>query len=354
MLEDEPGRTEVIVAGTGQSFGCGRDELILDAGLAAGLPLPHNCRGGACGTCKSEVLEGEVDHGWVMSFAISEEEKAAGKCLICQSKPLSDRLVIQPDNAMASPEEAPPAPIEATSTVLAAEPVTPSIRRLVIALPPSVRFRYRAGQHVEIRTEGVGKPRTYSIATAPDEQGEPPDGLLEFFIRRHEAGKASGWLHGDGRLGTPVAIHGPYGNFHLPRTADGPVLCLAGGSGLAPILSIARRALASSFAHPMTLVLSVRDRSEVFALDALHRLSRRHAGFSHVVTLSRAVDVAPATGWRQGRIPAWLDQAFPDLGRHWVLAAGAPGFVDTCVEKARALGALPERILTDSFTDTVA
>ena len=354
MLEDASGRTEVVVDGTGQSFGCGRDELVLDAGLAAGIPLPHNCRGGACGTCKSQVLEGEVDHGWVMSFAISEEEKAAGKCLICQSRPLSDRLVIRPDHAMVSPEEAPPAPIEATGVVVAAEPVTLSIRRLVIALPPGVRFRFRAGQHVEIRTEGVGKPRTYSIATAPDAQGEPPDGLLEFFISRHEGGKASGWLHGDGRLGSPVTIHGPYGNFHLPRTADGPVLCLAGGSGLAPILSIARRALAAGFAHPVTLVLSVRDRSEIFAIDALHALARRHANFSYLVTLSRAEQVDPATGWRQGRIPAWLDQDFPDLGGHWVLGAGAPGFVDACVDKARSLGASAERTLTDSFTDTGA
>jgi CDP-4-dehydro-6-deoxyglucose reductase, E3 len=354
VLEDAPVRTEVVVDGTGRSFGCGRDELVLDAGLAAGIPLPHNCRGGACGTCKSQVLEGEVDHGWVMSFAISEEEKAAGKCLICQSKPLSDRLVIRPDNAMASPEEAPPAPIEATGTVVAAEPVTPSIRRLAIALPAGLRFRYRAGQHLEIRTEGVGKPRTYSIATAPDEQGQPPDGLLEFFISRHERGKASGWLHGDGRLGAPVTIHGPYGSFRLPSTADGPVLCLAGGSGLAPILSIARRALASGFAHPIKLILSVRDRSEVFALDALHALARRHANFSYLVTLSRAEQVDAATGWRQGRIPGWLDEDFPDLGGHWVLAAGAPGFVDACVEKARALGASPDRILTDSFTDTAA
>ena len=83
------GGCRVTVANTGQSFECPAGELILDAALAAGLGLPHNCRGGACGTCKSTVLEGAVDHGWVMSFAISEDEKAAGKCLICQSRPLT-------------------------------------------------------------------------------------------------------------------------------------------------------------------------------------------------------------------------------------------------------------------------
>jgi CDP-4-dehydro-6-deoxyglucose reductase len=347
------GGCRVTVANTGQSFECSEGELILDAGLAAGLNLPHNCRGGACGTCKSMVLEGEVDHGWVMSFAISEEEKAAGKCLICQSKPLTPSLVIRTEGAMSASEAAPPAPIEASATVLASEPLTPSIRRLVLALAPDVRFRYRAGMHVELRTPGAAKPRTYSIANAPDDEGLPPDGLLEFFVTRHEGGQASGWLHGKERLGGPVQIHGPYGTFRLPAEVSGPVLCLAGGSGLAPVLAIVRRALASGFAGPVRLILSVRDRSEVFALDALHALSRRFSQFSYFVTLTRAEVFDPASGWRQGRIPDWLVGELPDLSAWHVLAAGPPGFVDACVAKARELGALPERILTDSFTATV-
>ena len=343
----------MTVANTGQSFECPAGELVLDAGLTAGLGLPHNCRGGACGTCKSTVLEGAVDHGWVMSFAISDEEKAAGKCLICQSRPLTPTLVIRTDGAMSASEAAPPAPIEALGQVIAAEPVTPSIRRLVLALQPDIRFRYRAGMHVELRTPGAAKPRTYSIATAPDDQGLPPDGLLEFFVTRHERGQASGWLHAEERLGGAVQIHGPYGTFRLPEAVDGPVLCLAGGSGLAPILAIVRRALAAGFARPIRLIHSVRDRSEVFALDALHPLTRRFSDFSYTVTLTRAAAVDPATGWRHGRIPAWLADELPDLSAWHVLAAGPPAFVEAAVAKARELGAPPERILTDSFTPTV-
>jgi CDP-4-dehydro-6-deoxyglucose reductase len=352
MAQPEAVAAEVTVATTGQTFSCPAGELILDAGLEAGIGLPHNCRGGACGTCKSQILEGEVDHGWVMSFAISEEEKAAGKCLICQSRPLTPTLVIRPDNALAPPTETPLAPIDARGTVLAAEPVTPSIRRLAIALPPAVRFRFRAGMHVELKTPGVAKPRTYSIACAPDGDGLPSDGLLEFYVARHEGGKASCWLHEALRPGAPLELHGPYGSFHLPEDAAGPVLCLAGGSGLAPILSIVRRALATGRAQPMQVVLSVRDRSEVFALDALHALARRHANFSYRVTLTRAQDAAP--DWRLGRVPDWLGAELPDLSEWHVLAAGPPGFVDACVAAARALGALPERILTDSFTPTIA
>jgi CDP-4-dehydro-6-deoxyglucose reductase, E3 len=350
MAQQETAATLVTVLDIGQTFRCPPDELILDAGLEAGIGLPHNCRGGACGTCKSQILEGEVDHGWVMSFAISDEEKASGKCLICQSRPLTPTLVIRPDNAMAPAEDTPPAPIHATGQVIAADPVTPSVRRLVIALPPELRFRFRAGMHVELKTPGVAKPRTYSMACAPDDQGLPPDGLLEFFITRHERGQASGWLHGE-RLGGPIELHGPYGNFHLPKDARGPVLCLAGGSGLSPVLSIARRALATGLAQPIRLILSVRDRSEAFALDALHALARRHTNFTYRVTLTRAQEAVP--GWRLGRVPDWLADELPDLSTWHVLAAGSPRFVEACVAAARRLGATPERILTDSFTPTV-
>ena len=351
MAQQARAATLVPVAGPGLNFRFPRADLFVEAGLAAGIGLPHNCRGGACGTCKSQILEGEVDHGWVMSFAISDEEKAAGKCLICQSRPLTPTLVIRPDNAMAPAEEAPPVPMDARGTVVAADAVSASVRRLAIALPPAIRFRFRAGMHVELKTPGVARPRTYSMACAPDEEGLPPDGLLEFFITRHDQGQASGWLHGAERLGSPIELHGPYGNFRLPKDAAGPVLCLAGGSGLAPDLSIVRRALATGFTQPIQLILSVRDRSEVFALDALHALARRHANFTYRVTLTRAQE--PASGWRLGRISDWLAAEVPDLTNWHVLAAGPPGFVAACVASAQTLGASPARILTDSFTPTI-
>ncbi|HEX5795767.1 MAG TPA: hypothetical protein VFY19_07990, partial [Geminicoccaceae bacterium] len=138
-----------------------------------------------------------------------------------------------------------------------------------------------------------------------------------------------------------------------PEGAGRPLLCLAGGSGLAPILAILRQALPAGLAPPVRLVLSVRDRAEVFALDALHALARRHANFSYLVSLTREAPVDRGAGWRHGRIPEWLGQEFFDLSGFTVLAAGPPAFVEACVATALDLGASPEQVLTDSFTPTL-
>ena len=114
--------------------------------------------------------------------------------------------------------------------MLAADAVSASVRRLVIALPPAIRFRFRAGMHVELKTPGVTKPRTYSIACAPDDPGLAPDGLLEFFITRHEPGQASGWLH-KAELGAAIDLHGPAATSACRRTP--PARCCAWLAGRA-------------------------------------------------------------------------------------------------------------------------
>src|SRR5215469_3204118 len=167
---------EVTVENTGETYRCAPDTPLLDAALAAGIRMPHNCRGGACGTCKAKLLEGTVDHGWAMSFAITDEEKAAGFCLCCQSRPQSPRIRLRMVHEMARPEAGGAAivPAEVATTIIAAHNVTPSVLRLVVALPRGMRFRYEAGMDLEFLLPGIAAPRPYSIADAPDEDGAPP------------------------------------------------------------------------------------------------------------------------------------------------------------------------------------
>jgi CDP-4-dehydro-6-deoxyglucose reductase len=339
---------EVTVENTGETYLCPYDTALLDAALAAGIHMPHNCRGGACGTCKSQIVEGSVDHGWVMSFAITDEEKAAGHCLCCQSKPRSPRLRLRMEHEMArrQPEEDRIVPAEFTTTIVAAHPVTPSVLRLVVALPPAVRFHFRAGMDMEFLLPGIEAPRPYSIVEAP-EDGAAPDGQLTFYIARYPQGRSSGWLHDNARPGEPLTLRGPYGDFGFPGAHDGAVLGLAGGTGLSPVLSAIRFALAQGFPHVVRLIFSVRDRREIFALEDLVSLARRHANFGWQITLTRDSD-AP-DNWAKGRIPALLAKEAPDLSPCAALVAGSPGFVENCSATLRNCGIEPARILTDAF-----
>jgi CDP-4-dehydro-6-deoxyglucose reductase len=341
--------SEVTVENTGETYTCAPDSPLLDAALAAGLHMPHNCRGGACGTCKAKLLEGTVDHGWAMSFAITDEEKTAGFCLCCQSRPTSPRIRLRMLHEMAPHQagEVSIVPAEVAATVIAAHPVTPSVLRLVVALPRGVRFRYAAGMDMEFLLPGIAAPRPYSIADPPDEDGSPPSGQMSFYIARHDKGAASSWLHQNARVGEALTLRGPYGDFGFPADHDGPVVALAGGTGLSPVLAAVTAGLTAGFAHPIRLIFSVRNRQEIFALEDLTRLVRRHPNFGWTITLTRDAD-APAI-WRQGRIPALLAHDKPDLSTCTALIAGSPGFVDACSAAAQVLGVDPARIVLDSF-----
>jgi CDP-4-dehydro-6-deoxyglucose reductase len=340
---------EIAVDNTGERFACPANATILDAGLAAGLHMPHNCRGGACGTCKAQLLEGAVDHGRLMSFAITDQEKARGLFLTCQSQPRAPRIRMRALEAMHPrvPGEDLIVPAQVTGRVVAAHDVTPSIRRLVVALPREVRFHFRAGMNMEMLAPGLDQRRPYSIANAPGPDGTPEHGQLVFFVTRHDRGHCSTWLHGLA-VEDALTLHGPYGEFHLPDGAEGGrVLALAAGSGLAPILSVLTKALADGYGGAVDLLFSVRDRSETFASDTLAAFARRYPNFAYRITLTRA---APGDDrFLRGRVPDVLAREGQDLSSATVLVAGIPAFVEACVAAVKRAGADPSRVIVDAF-----
>jgi len=340
--------SDVTVENTGETYICQADTPLLDAALAAGIHMPHNCRGGACGTCKAKLVEGSVDHGWVMSFAITDEEKDEGYCLCCQAKPLSPtiRLRMTHDMHARTAGETLIVPAEVTTQIVAAHPVTPSVLRLVIALPTHTQFRFRAGMNMEFELPGIEPARPYSITDVPTVDGMSPDGDLTFYITRHPHGLSSGWLHEKARIGDSLVVRGPYGEFGIPAGHGGPILALAGGTGLSPILSVLGRALADGLSEPVRLLFSVREERELFACDDLARLARRHDNFTWQATLTR--EAAHGT-WATGRIPAVLQREAATLDGHAVLIAGSPSFVDACSAAAQAQGANAACIVIDSF-----
>ncbi len=229
---------------------------------------------------------------------------------------------------------------DAGFTVAAKRQRTPVITELLLR-PAGPPLRYQPGQYVLLGDQDAELVvRSYSIANAPRR-----DGLISLLVTRVPGGQISGWVHDELRLGDRVLVSGPYGSFTAAPGEPGPVLFLAGGSGLAPVRALAEAALRDRACAPVALFFSARTQRDLIGDQRLRSWQRRHPGrFQYLRTLTRA-DGPPPTG----RIPAILGDWFDDLSGWRVYIAGAPGFVTACAAAARARGAKPGRVHTEEF-----
>ncbi len=326
---------------SGREVPCAAGDTVLGALEKAGYALPNNCRAGACGECKVKVLEGVFDQGMVLDMALSAAERAAGFGLMCMAKPLAGELVIEWGTEDAKPKLFPPREHQRFVVVdrIARTPRILELRLRPVAAP----MRFWPGQYVTVGDEASGAPpRCYSIANAPR-----PDGEITLQVTRLAGGRTSGWLHDGVEVGAVLKVSGPYGTFIGDPSVETPVLCLAAGSGLAPILALTEAALRRGYRKPVTLICSARTATDLYAHGLLRYWETKHRNFTYRPTLTRE----RVAGLAQGRVPDVLPGMFPDLSAHSVFVAGAPAFVEACVAAARALGAAEERIHTEGYFD---
>ena len=217
---------------------------------------------------------------------------------------------------------------------------TPVIAELLLR-PAGPRLRYQPGQYVLLGDPAAELVvRSYSIANAPRR-----DGLISLLVTRVPGGQLSAWVHDVLRADDRVLVSGPYGSFTAAPGEQGPVLYLAGGSGLAPVRALAEAALQHRTSGPVVLFFSARTQRDLIDHEQFRSWQRRHPGrFRYLRTLTRADGPPPA-----GRIPPILADWFPGLSGWRAYIAGAPGFVTACAAAARACGAQPGRVHTEEF-----
>ena len=202
-------------------------------------------------------------------------------------------------------------------------------------------IRYWPGQYVTLGDERSNIPaRAYSISNAPR-----PDGELVLQVARQEDGLTSHWIHDTLTVGTSIKVSGAYGTFIGDPSVDTPVLCLAAGTGLAPIIGLAETALRRGYKKPVILIYSARTREDLYSLGLLSWWRTKHRNFDYKITLTRE----KAEGYLDGRIDTILPGLFPDLSKYSIFSAGSPGFVAACVTAAKQLGAQDKLIHTEGF-----
>ena len=315
-------------------------ETILDAAFAAGHDFPCGCQSGNCGACKSVLLSGSVDLAPYSEYALSDDERAAGQILACRALPTSDCEIawLSGDEMANHPQR------KLTTRVEAFDPLTHDIRLLRLRLEAGGPFTFSAGQYAQLGFEGL-PDRDYSMANQPDAE------VLEFHVRVVPGGTVSAYVgSGKLRLGDMVRVSGPRGVSFLREGHRGPILALAGGSGLAPILSIVARALALGAKQPIHLYLGVRDERDVYYEDRLAALAAMHPHLKVDIVLSEA---SASTTRRTGFLAEALAADFTALDGAKAYLAGPPVMVDTCMAALGKLGLRREHCHADAFYTAV-
>lgn len=225
---------QIHLAGSDINFVCRADDTILRSALRAGIPFPYECNVGACGNCKFGLTEGSVNMQWSGAPGWTEKDRQKGRYLGCQASPTSDCAV----NVRTAEQYAPiHLPARLTGTLVGRRVVTHDIEEFHFRLEHEMRFE--PGQYALLHMAGVTGARAYSMSNVADGSR-----VLHFQVRRVPDGRGTAVLFEKLRIGTSVEIDGPYGMAYLRRDVLRDILCIAGGSGLAPMISIARGAMA--------------------------------------------------------------------------------------------------------------
>ncbi|UUY07978.1 2Fe-2S iron-sulfur cluster binding domain-containing protein [Pseudomonas sp. J452] len=309
-------------------------ETLLQAALRQGIDFPHSCRVGGCASCKCRLVEGRVRELTESGYILSDAELDAGYILACQSVPRGD-VRIEVDLARQQARR------QVRGRVVAQERLTHDISRLVIQLDDSLA--YQAGQYAELTLDSLPQqPRSFSFASPVQ-----ADGQVSFFIRRVPGGLFTGLVDEQPLLGQGVTVAGPLGDFHL-RPGAAPLLLIAGGSGLAPLLAMLQDALVDGCKRPATLLFGAREERDLYALDAIAAIAAQwRAPFRFVPVLSAAAVDAPWQGAR-GLVTTQI-AVLLEPGAHAYLC-GPPAMIDSAVPLLRAMGVSSEHIHADRFT----
>ena len=304
---------------------------LLQALQAARVPMSYSCMAGRCGTCRCRVVDGEVlEGGGEQQRPLDSDGSFVLACQTYVTEPCTIEIP-EPDEVVVHPARI------VKATVVAIEELTQDIKRLVLRPAKPVEFSPGQYMHLQFTPEHA---RPYSMA------GLSGDGSFEFHVRLVPDGRVTGYIAHDLAVGDTVKLSGPLGSAYLRRKHDGPMLCVAGGTGLAPILSILRGSVAQGMKNPIHLYFGVRSARDIYGMPWLERLKREHVGLAVHVVVTSGGD--PATQ-RCGLVTDAIEHDHANLNGWRAYLCGSPPMVEAATVVARRLGIAPGHIHADAF-----
>jgi len=285
----------VVTARSGTcEFECEPGEKILHAGLRSGVELPYECGTGTCGTCKAKLVSGRVESEWPDAPGI-RYLKGPAELLMCQCLAREDCALEV--GVLKTREADTPLPGALGGEVRGRRRLTHDVAAFDVDLDRPLDFD--AGQFALLSIPGIAGARAYSMVNF-----ERSARRLSFVVKKKPGGAVSEWLLGDGVEGTRLGLFAPLGHATFQPGLPKHVLCIAGGSGIAGMMSILQRAgEASHFAGwDGHVYFGVRSERDGFFLDALQALQARYPA-RLAVTIALSDD----------EVPGSLTAAYPGL-----------------------------------------
>lgn len=314
---------------------CRPDETVAEASYKGRINIPLDCRDGACGTCKSLCESGRYDGGDYIDEALSDDEAAAGYCLPCQMTPHSDLVLRIPSSSVAAKTGA----VTHTATVAGLEHHSATTVEFNLVLDERDALDFLPGQYVNITVPGTDQTRSYSFSSGPDQR------RLSFLVRIVPGGAMSGYLTERARVGDRLEFTGPMGSFYL-RELSRPSLLLAGGTGLAPLLSMLERMTQQPPAYPVHLIYGVTTDQDLVHLDTLEDYAEVIPGF----TFAHCVADPASTARHKGFVTGLMDNGTLHDGDADVYLCGPPAMVEAVRAHIASLGVTPASFHYEKFT----
>lgn len=315
---------------------CGANEKVLDSAFRNRINLPMDCSDGVCGTCKCRAEAGSYDLGdEYIDEALTEQEAGAGLVLTCQMVPRSDCVISVPMSSTACKT----ATAQFAAAVAQVARLGDAAYELVLDAPDAAPV-FLPGQYVNIGVPGSSQHRSYSFSSLPGA------GRMGFLVKQVPGGLMSSWLQA-AQAGQVLEMTGPLGSFYL-RAVTRPLLLLAGGTGLAPFLSMLEVLASAGTDQPVHLIYGVTRDQDLVLVDRLAEYAQRIPGF----TFSTCVADAATGHERQGYVTQHMPAAVLHGGDVDVYLCGPPPMVDAVQQHFRSAGIAPANFHYEKFTPT--
>ena len=325
---------ELVVRPSGRAISVEPGANLLETLRNHQIPISYSCMAGRCGVCRCRVVQGQI-----LTATGEIRQPQTGKddqILACQST-LTGSCAIEipePDEIICFPAKV------LKATVVEIRDETHDIRSL--HLRTNRPLDYAPGQYATLDFGG-GLVRPYSMA------GIMGDERLEFHVRLVPGGRVSPFVFTGLAVGQVLRLSGPLGAAYLRRHHEGPMLMVAGGTGLAPVLSIVRGALAAGMTNPVHLYFGVRTVDDLYCIDRLTALAAAHPQ----IHVHQVIANGPVHGdLRSGLVTDAIAADWPDLAGVRAYLCGAPAMVDAVTLVLRRLGLPEQHIYADAFYST--